>query len=72
MPVYDYRCTLCTKLFQEEQSIKDYIEETSNKKVCPICGKKMIPSRVIMYPVTAVYRGDGFTLKKEPKNVKSS
>jgi len=64
-PVYSYRCTLCTKLFEEEQSIKDYIADQSGIKKCPVCHKVMSPSRVIMYPITAVYRGNGFTLRKE-------
>jgi len=62
MPVYSYRCTLCTKLFEEEQSIKDYIADQSGVKECPHCHKVISPSRVIMYPVTAIYRGEGFTL----------
>jgi predicted nucleic acid-binding Zn ribbon protein len=63
--VYSYRCTLCANLFEEEQTIKEYIATVDNRKKCPKCKKTMVPSRVIMYPITAIYRGDGFTLRKK-------
>jgi putative FmdB family regulatory protein len=65
MGVYTYRCTRCAHLFEETQSIKEYVADHSNKKKCPKCEKVMTPSRVIMYPVTAIYRGEGFTLRKK-------
>jgi putative FmdB family regulatory protein len=65
MPQYNYRCTECSCLFYEVQSIKDYIADISNRKTCPRCGKKMQPSRVIGYPLAIIYRDDGFTLRKK-------
>ena len=35
MPIYDYKCKACERLFAEEQSIKKY----KRRRKCPSCGK---------------------------------
>ena len=72
MPVYSFRCTLCTHYFEEEKSIRDYVNEPE-LKVCPSCGRSMKPSRIINLS-TVIYKGDGFysTDNRKSEDVHSS
>lgn len=63
--IYTYRCTRCSYLFEEVQTVKEYIADKSNKKRCPECKRLMTPSRVISQPIPIIYIGEGFTLRKK-------
>jgi DNA-directed RNA polymerase subunit RPC12/RpoP len=63
--VYSYRCSLCNKIFDIEESIKSYIQTDGLARACPHCYHIMTPVRIITYPITAIYKGDGFTLRKK-------
>ncbi len=73
MPVYDYKCKKCEKIFEVEHKIGD-----TPMKFCPSCGGEL---KKIYHPVGIVFKGSGFhvtdyrkeTKKEEkPKETKAS
>jgi putative FmdB family regulatory protein len=54
MPTYDYKCTACSHLFEQFQSIKD-----KPLKTCPKCGKKAL-ERLIGTGGAIIFKGGGF------------
>jgi NAD-dependent SIR2 family protein deacetylase len=66
--LYTLRCTDCRHVFDIDMLLSQYVEfidSANSMYVCPKCRKTMHPTRVIMYPITAIYKGDGFTLRKK-------
>lgn len=66
MPIYEYKCSKCDKIFEKFQKMND-----SSVKKCPYCGGK--PNRLISSGVGLVFKGNGFYVtnckKKERENV---
>lgn len=60
MRTYRYRCTLCKKEFEVQRDVKDESEE-----VCPKCESNQ--TQRIILPAPVIYKGSGFTLKREEK-----
>ncbi|GJQ29324.1 MAG: FmdB family transcriptional regulator [Phycisphaerae bacterium] len=54
MPTYDYRCTACSHVFEQFQSIKD-----NPMRTCPKCGKKSL-ERLIGTGGAILFKGSGF------------
>jgi putative FmdB family regulatory protein len=63
MPLYDYKCLKCGKIFEIEQKISDKPLEK-----CPACPGKV--KRIISSNIGVVFKGSGFhttDYRKEPK-----
>jgi len=58
LPTYTYKCTECTKQFEQVLSLADFNEP----QVCPGCGEGPA-KRIIAASVGFVLRGDGWTGK---------
>jgi len=52
MPVYDYKCRKCDKVFEVEHKIGDM-----PMKFCPGCGGEL---KRVYNPVGVVFKGSGF------------
>jgi putative FmdB family regulatory protein len=65
MPVYSYRCTNCSDIFDETMSFKEYAVQPDRKR-CPFCKKLMIPSRII-HPPLVLWKSDGFYITDNRK-----
>ena len=70
MTAYTYKCRYCFKVFSLNMTIKEYVEDDFPVKKCPHCLHRL-GFRIIDLP-TVIYRGEGFTLRKEPENVNPS
>jgi putative FmdB family regulatory protein len=68
MPVYAFRCDVCQKEFDAFLTY-DELDSGGNSKLqsCPKCDSYNV-RRIIKIVVPVIYRGDGFTLKKEDKS----
>ncbi len=71
MPVYDYKCKKCAKVFEVEHTMRDVA-----MKFCPACGGEL---KKVYNAVGVVFKGSGFHVtdygksgKNESKPAKSS
>lgn len=64
MPLYDYKCLKCKKIFEVEQKIS-----SSPLENCPNCGGPV--KRIISSGVGVVFKGSGFHVTDYRKDKKS-
>lgn len=52
MPIYEYKCTKCSKVFEEMQTV-----HADTVHTCPDCGK---PAKRLISPAGIIFKGTGF------------
>jgi len=63
MPVYDYKCKKCEKVYEVERKLKDVA-----MKYCPSCGGEL---KKVYSAVGIVFKGSGFHVTDYRKEGKS-
>lgn len=63
MPIYEYKCTKCNKVFEEHQSHKDKPVEK-----CKFCQS---PVKRVFSPVGISFKGSGFYVNDSAKKERS-
>lgn len=69
MPLYDFECKKCKKLFDDMFSTYNHYLDAKPKMKCPHCKSKRI-EKLISAGVTAVFKGPGFYVNDYPKGRK--
>ena len=60
MATYTFRCPACSTVFPKYMTISEYIRDMGKTVICPKCGKRVLPTRLISTSPAILYKGDGF------------